>query len=55
MLGEPMTEQFEFFAGSLRHLIPDGHVLARVVAVLDLNWLRDEVGDQYCPANGRRA
>ena len=40
MLGAPRTEQFEFFAGSLRDFIPDGHVLARVAAVLDLDGLR---------------
>lgn len=53
MLGERRTEQYEFFAGSLRDLIPDNHVLARVSRVLDLSWLADEVSDLYCPDNGR--
>lgn len=53
MLGERKTEQFEFFAGSLRDLIPDEHILARVDRVLDLTWLRDEVGSLYCSDNGR--
>lgn len=53
MLGERRAEQFEFFAGSLRDLIPDDHVLARVARVLDLTWLRDEVADLYCSDNGR--
>lgn len=53
MLGERRTEQYEFFAGSLRDLIPDDHVLARVARVLDLSWLRDEVADLYCADNGR--
>lgn len=53
MLGERKAEQFEFFAGSLRDLIPDEHILARVDSVLDLTWLRDEVADLYCSDNGR--
>lgn len=53
MLGERRAEQYEFFAGSLRDLIPNDHVLARVARVLDLSWLRDEVVDLYCPDNGR--
>lgn len=39
MLGSRGAEQLEFFAGSLRDLIPDDHVLARVDRVLDLSWL----------------
>lgn len=53
MLGHRGPEQFEFFAGSLRDLLPDGHVLVRVDRVLDLSWLRGEVSDLYCPNNGR--
>ena len=53
MLGERRTEQYEFFAGSLRDLIPDDHVLARVARVLDLSWLRSEVAEFYCFDNGR--
>ena len=53
MLGGTRTEQYEFFVGSLRDLIPDEHVLARVDRVLDLSWLRAEVADLYCPDNGR--
>ena len=34
-------------AGSLRDLVPDDHVLARVDRVLDLSWLRAEVRDCY--------
>jgi transposase len=53
MLGSRGAEQLEFFAGSLRDLIPDDHVLARVDRVLDLSWLRAEVTELYCPDNGR--
>ena len=42
-----------FISGSLRQLIPDDHVLARVDRVLDLSWLRREVADCYCKEEGR--
>ncbi|WP_420337067.1 transposase [Roseibium sp.] len=42
-----------FITGSLRQLIPDDYVLARVDRVLDLSWLRVEVADCYCSGNGR--
>src|SRR5690242_16406632 len=42
-----------FISGSLRQLVPDDHVLARVDRVLDLTWLRAEVAECYCPEEGR--
>lgn len=42
-----------FITSSLRQLIPDDYVLARIDRVLDLSWLREEVADCYCPDNGR--
>jgi IS5 family transposase len=54
MLGSKERGQLELFVtGSLRQLIPDDHILARVDGVLDLSWLRGEVADLYCPDNGR--
>lgn len=53
MLVSRGAEQLEFFAGSLRDLIPEEHVLARVARVLDLSWLRGEVAELYCADNGR--
>jgi len=54
MLGHKPRGQLELFVtGSLRSLIPDDHVLARVDAVLDLGWLPDEVRHLYSPDNGR--
>src|SRR5690242_4308145 len=43
-----------FISGSLRQLIPDDHVLARVDRVLDLTWLRAEVAECYCREEGGR-
>lgn len=54
MLERKERDQLELFiTGSLRQLIPDDHILARVDRVLDLSWLRGEVGDLYCADNGR--
>lgn len=58
MLGRRGPEQFEFFAGSLRDLIPDDHILVRVdperaAFSLDLAWRREEVAELYCLDNGR--
>ena len=54
MLGRKECDQLELFvAGSLRDLLPAGHVLVRVDRVLDLSWLRSEVVGLYCPDNGR--
>ena len=54
MLGHKERNQLELFiTGSLRQLIPDDYVLVRVDRVLDLSWLRGEVGDCYCCDDGR--
>ena len=56
MLERRSSEQLEFFmCGSLRDLVPDDHVLARVDRVLDLSWLHDEVMAVYAPGVGRPA
>jgi len=48
MLGSKARGQSEFLmAGSLRDLIPDDHILARVDWVLDLSWLCAEVRSCY--------
>ena len=54
MLGRRTRGRQEFlFAGSLRDLIPDDHVLVRVDRVLDLGWLRGEVAECYAAGSGR--
>jgi transposase len=42
-----------FITGSLRDLIPDGHVPVRIDRVPDLGWLRAGVLGLYCPDHGR--
>jgi len=54
MLERRARGQLEFFVcGSLRDLIPDDHVLARIDGVLDLGWLHDEVAEVYAVGVGR--
>jgi transposase len=54
MLGHKERNQLELYmCGSLRQLVPDDHVLARVDRVLDLSWLHEEVGELYSAATGR--
>jgi transposase len=54
MLGSKERRQLEFFVcGSLRDLVPDDHILARVDQVLDLGWLREEVAELYALDVGR--
>jgi IS5 family transposase len=54
MLGRKERDQLELFiTGSLRQLVPDDHILARVDRVLDLSWLRAEVKGLYGESNGR--
>lgn len=54
MIGRQDRDQLEFFVcGSLRDLVPDDHVLARVDRVLDLGWLEAEVAECYAPGAGR--
>lgn len=54
MLGRKERDQLELFiSGTLRQLVPDEHVLARVDRVLDVSWLREEVSDCYCANDGR--
>lgn len=54
MLGRKERDQLELFiTGSLKQLVPDEHVLARVDRVLDLSWLTQEVTDCDCANDGR--
>ena len=54
MIGNQNRDQLEFFVcGSLRDLVPDDHILARVDRVLDLEWLNADVADLYAAGVGR--
>ena len=54
MLGHKDRDQLELFiTGSLRQLVPEDHVLARIDRALDLGWLREEAAKCYCADNGR--
>ena len=44
MLGEPVGRQYHLFKNSIwKDMVPGDHLLRRIDAVLDLNWLRGEM------------
>ena len=54
MLGRKEHGQLELFiTGSLRQLVPDDHILARVDRVLKLSWLWPEFEGLRWENNGR--
>ena len=55
MLKNPGPHQTEIEMVSLEQLVPQDHLLRRIDAVLDFDFIRDRVSDLYCPDNGRPA
>src|SRR3990172_6861598 len=54
MLGRKERDQLELFiTGSLRQLVPEDHLLARVDRGLDLGWLPEEVANCSSRNDGR--
>jgi transposase len=55
MMGEPLGRQDRlFYEFDLEEMVPAGHLLRRIDAVLDLSWLRGEMKTHYshlgCPS-----
>jgi len=55
MMGEPVGRQDRlFYEFDLEDMVPGDHLLRRIDAVLDLSWLRGEMGSHYshlgCPS-----
>jgi len=55
MLGDPTVQTTFLAITDLWELVPEDHILKQADAILDLSWLRDEVGDCYHPTLGRTA
>lgn len=50
MMGAALGQQDRlFYAFDLEAMIPEGHLLRRIDAVLDLSWLREELKPHYSP------
>jgi transposase len=48
MMGEPVGRQDRlFYEFDLEDLVPPGHLLLKIDAVLDLSWLRSELKSHY--------
>lgn len=55
MLKEPSPRPVEPEIVSLEALVPHDHLVRKIDAAIDFDFIRDEVKEQYCPNNGRPA
>ena len=55
MLKEPTPKPVEPEMVSLEQLVPHDHLVRKIDAAIDFEFIRDEVKDRYCPDNGRPA
>ena len=53
MLKKPLPQQTAHEMVSLDGLVPKGHLLRKVDAVIDFSFIHDRVAGLYCPDNGR--
>lgn len=55
MLKEPIPRPVEPEMVSLEQLVPHDHLVRKIDAAIDFEFIRDEVKERYCPDNGRPA
>ncbi|WP_139536843.1 IS1182 family transposase [Klebsiella spallanzanii] len=55
MLREPSPQQYQFETITLDELVPEDHLVRKIDAVIDFEFIRDTVAHLYCPDNGRPA
>ncbi|MCC4105746.1 IS1182 family transposase [Serratia ureilytica] len=55
MLREPAPQQYQFEMVTLEELVPEDHLVRKIDAVIDFEFIRDAVAHLYCPDNGRPA
>lgn len=55
MLREPSPQQYQFETISLDELVPEDHLVRKIDAAIDFEFIRDAVAHLYCPNNGRPA
>lgn len=53
MLKAPPPQQHEFAMVSLEQLVPEDHLVRKLDAAIDFEFIRAEVASLYCPDNGR--
>ncbi|EBE0837637.1 IS1182 family transposase [Salmonella enterica] len=55
MLREPSPQQYQFETITLDELVPEDHLVRKIDATIDFEFIRDAVAHLYCPDNGRPA
>lgn len=55
MLKEPSPHQYQFETITLDELVPEDHLVRKIDAAIDFEFIRDAVAHLYCPDNGRPA
>ncbi|MCR5946780.1 transposase [Salmonella enterica subsp. houtenae] len=55
MLREPSPQQYQFETVTLDELVPEDHLVRKIDATIDFEFIRDAVAHLYCPDNGRPA
>lgn len=55
MLKTPTAYQHELEMVTLESLVPADHLVRKIAAAIDLEFIRDRVSHLYCPNNGRPA
>ncbi|QJY60890.1 IS1182 family transposase (plasmid) [Salmonella enterica] len=55
MLREPSPQQYQFETVTLGELVPEDHLVRKIDATIDFEFIRDAVAHLYCPDNGRPA
>lgn len=55
MLREPSPQQYHFETITLDELVPEDHLVRKIDAAIDFEFIRDAVAHLYCPDNGRPA
>ncbi|KFK97641.1 MULTISPECIES: IS1182 family transposase [unclassified Serratia (in: enterobacteria)] len=55
MLKTPSPQQYQFETITLDELVPEDHLVRKIDATIDFEFIRDAVAHLYCPDNGRPA
>ena len=55
MLREPAPQQYQFEMVTLEELVPEDHLVRKIDATIDFEFIRDAVKHLYCADNGRLA
>ncbi len=51
MLKEPSPHQYQFETITLDELVPEDHLVRKIDAAIDFEFIRDAVAHLYCPDN----